>query len=106
MASIQNNFTETSLPDATIGDPTPTVAVAAASEDFTSVVVANCGTIAAVTYEWGDLTGNTAATPGAGDTYVASHTYATAGTYALKVIVTYSGSTHVTNSKKYPIVVS
>jgi hypothetical protein len=88
--AIRNHFSESDINCITTNNVAPTSADSGSSVDFSADIVVTTGaTISGVTFDWGD--GNTDA--GVADVgyptppeYTASHTYASAGSYLLKII--------------------
>lgn len=90
---LRNSFIQTDRHCVAHGGFTPDAAVAAAATDFDITLTLSTGaTVGSVTFDWGDGTSATVATLDAGTTYTASHTYASAGSYVVKVTTVLSNA--------------
>lgn len=93
---LRNNFIQTDRHCVAHGGFTPDAATAAALTSFDITLTLSTGaTVGSVSFDWGDGTAATAGTLDSGTTYTADHTYASAGSYVVKITTTLSNNGEV-----------
>ena len=83
--AIVNNWSESDIPCIVVSAFTPLTAISTIASAFTFDVNVSGGTVNTVTVFWGDGSNDPAAVTVAPE-YTASHTYAAAGQYLVKVV--------------------
>lgn len=103
--AIRNSFSTVDINCITVENLSPLTAASTVLQAF-SVDVTTTGTVDTVTFNWGDGASDPGVA-GVPPAYDASHTYATAGTFLVRIVVTLTtGETNGPDGQWFTVVVS